>query len=121
MPSVVFGLPTDLQRKAITLPQITLLLLFLWARMSLLMLTLLEDAALLSGLQTLDLGGVHFLITHQPVLLPVLDLLPTATQQDVLQQTVAVLSLNQLLQLVLDQLFLVQTQQTLAAQAVAAQ
>jgi hypothetical protein len=42
-------------------------------------------------------------------------------QQDVLQQTVAVLSLNQLLQLVLDQLFLVQTQQTLAAQAVAAQ
>jgi hypothetical protein len=118
---VVFGLPMDLRRKAIIPLQIMLLLLFLWVKMSQLMLTLLEDAALLSGLQILDLGGEHSRITHQPVLPPVLDRLPFAIQQDVLQQTVAVLSLSQLRQLVQVLLSLVQIQQTLAAQAVAAQ
>jgi hypothetical protein len=89
--------------------------------MSQLMLTLPEDVALLSGSQTLDLGGEHSHIIHQQVLPLVLDLLLSVTQQDVPQQTVAVLSLSQLRQLVQVLLYLVQIPVILAALAVAAQ
>jgi hypothetical protein len=82
-------------------------------------LTLLEDVDPHSGLQILVLGGEHSLITHHLLAPPVLDLLPSATQQDVLQQTVAEQSPKQLQQLVQALPCLVQTQQTPVILAVA--